>query len=146
MLRSSAGNFYNYFRPGAGELIRSTEPRRFLSLSLYLSLSPFPSLRRSPPYHPFLFFSLYLHHHLAFLTTHGPSSSIVPLFFPSFFLSRFSSPALARRSQPFLCLSRYCSESGVVLAKSPRECSPHGVSKHLGRISPAVISLVRHYQ
>lgn len=94
MLRSSAGNFYNYFRPGPGELIRSAEPkRRFLSprrTLLSLSLS-FPLSSRPPPYSSPFFLFLHLHHHLAFLTTHGPSSSTVH-FFSSLFSSGFFSP------------------------------------------------------
>lgn len=144
MLRSSAGNFYNYFRPGAGELIRSAEPRRFLSLSL--PPTPFPFLLRPPSYSIDLFFflpllSLYLHHHLAFLTTHGSwSSSHRPFLSDPFFFSfDFSLPSST-------CVSFSVSRAIVSRTSRSRE-SPRmrRVSKHLGCISPALISLVRHY-
>lgn len=147
MLRSSAGNFYNYFRPGAGELIRSTEPRRFLFLSPLPFPSPFPSRHRSPPYHRlsfFFFLSLYLHHHLAFLTTHGSSSSIVSLSFRPFFSSPASPPLFSPAARNRFSVSRAivprAASFSRVLASAVRM-----ESKHLGRISLAVISFVRYY-
>lgn len=95
MLRSSAGNFYNYFRPGAGELIRTTEPRRFLFLSLPpLPLSPFPSLHRSPPYRRLSFF-LALSTPSSRLSNHArPFVVHCPPFFPSLFFPSLASPSL----------------------------------------------------
>lgn len=154
MLRSSAGNFYNYFRPGAGEESSLGRLSRGAS-SRPPTPPPLPDLFLDRPLTTgLLFFSslLYLHHHLAFLTTHGPFVVHRPFLSvpPLFFSIRLAAPlpvarSPARFSYPFLCLARYCSERGVVHAgELSREQPARRVSKHLGRISPALISLVRH--
>lgn len=118
MLRSSAGNFYNYFRPGAGELIRSAEPRRRFPPSRPLPVAFPPSLAPSRHRSPFFFlFYLYLRHHLASLTTHGPSSSTRSVssrhssFFP------FCLVPAAPTARIHFCVPRYCSKSGVVRSR-----------------------------
>lgn len=142
MLRSSAGNFYNYFRPGAGELIRSAEPRRFLSLSL--PPAPFPFLLRPPSYSIDLFFFLPLLSPLPASSSRLGRRPIVrfsPIFFFFFFFFSFdfSLPSST-------CVSFSVSRAIVSRTSRSRE-SPRmrRVSKHLGCISAALISLVRHY-
>lgn len=151
MLRSSAGNFYNYFRPGAGELIRSTEPRRFLSLSSSL---PHPWFLLRPPLCSIdLSFFLLLLSPLpapsSRLSNHARLSVVVPSsisFRPFFFSSDFSLPFVL--VYQFLCLSRYCFESDVAL---PRE-STHAEYQniwvvYLPRSSPSsdtMVIIVRH--
>lgn len=161
MLRSSAGNFYNYFRPGAGELIRSAEPRRFLSLSLS---PPFPTPSSTALlllidlfFFFSFFFPLYLHHHLAFLTTHD-SWSHRPFLSDSFFFFHPTSLSSPFPSHP-LSLSLHLSvrvyqfsPSLALLFRERRRAlareSTHAGGEYQniwGCVSPALISHVRHY-
>lgn len=147
MLRSSAGNFYNYFRPGAGELIRSTEPRRFLFLSPLPFPSPFPSRHRSPPYHRLPFFfplslpapSSRLSNHARLFVVHRLPFLSVPFFSSPASPPLFSPAARNRFSVSRAIVPRAASFSRVLASAVRME------SKHLGRISLAVISFVRYY-
>lgn len=115
MLRSSAGNFYNYFRPGAGELIRSAESRRFLSL-------PPPPLFPLTPSISFFF---------------PPSSISLPA--PS---SRLSNHARALGRRPFLADPFFHSTSPSSPFSQPLRptCISFSVSRAIvsrGRRAPA---------
>lgn len=80
MVRSSAGNFYNYFSPGLGELIRSSEGRV------------------APP--PSIFFSLPFSLHVSLPVAHLPSLPV-----PCSIVSPFQPPSNRSSRIPFARLT-----------------------------------------
>lgn len=149
MLRSSAGNFYNYFRPGAGEESSLGRLSRGASSRPPTPLLPVSS--STAPLPPVFFFFSPLPAPSSRLSNHARPLLVVR-FFPSLFFHPTSTPLPSPvRSYPFLCLSRYCSERGVVLARALARAARAEYQNiwvvYLLRSSPSsdtVIIIVRH--